>query len=84
MICALCRTPARAPLPAALQAALMSCCHLWIPAVSDPICEEHQKFYRLHIREHDGSVKKAPVLKLKKVDLIRLTAALAENATPHA
>jgi hypothetical protein len=58
--CALCKKSRvrsnRAALPAALHAALLSCCHLWIPAVNDPICTSCKNFYREHIREHDGSI----------------------------
>lgn len=60
-LCALClrkRTrPGRRPeLPRDLHAALQTCCHLWVPAAEDPICEDCRKYYRDHLKRHNATV----------------------------
>ncbi len=58
--CALClkrRTrPGRRPeLPRDLHAALQTCCHLWVPAADDPICEICRAYLREHLRMHNAT-----------------------------
>lgn len=63
-LCALCktrRTRARgAALARDLQAALLTCCHLWVPAPADPICDQCKSFYRAHLRGHAESTAYRP------------------------